>query len=325
MAIGASEEEVKQEMAKEMEEGVEEGVEIGAVNGRRQVVVTGSEEGLKRMEERMKRRGVMSRRLGVGQAFHSRQLEEVMEEYEREVRKVEMKGIGIPYVTNVRGGWAREGEVKEARYWVRQMREAVRYAEGLEEVMKGGGKVMLEVGPGEQLKGLARRQKREGWQLVVTSVGGGRGEGEERHLRESLGRMWVSGVRVEWEKYYEKEERRRVEMPGYAFQRQRYWIEPLTSKQDSYKLTKQSSDSISHEFINDSSTGLNGKANQLPSSAVPEAKAAKMANPSDHVCAFDARDREGADDELDAIIAQQLQIMAQQIEMLSTECPTEDA
>jgi acyl transferase domain-containing protein len=143
---------------------------------------------------------------------------------------VELRRGEIRYISNVTGRWIKEEEQTSSEYWGRQMVERVRMKEGLEEVMRGGGVVMLEAGPGRSMSKVVRMQGREEWsESVIWTMGGGReserGGGEEEEVAGAQGKLWVKGVEVEWERYYRGEERRRVSAPTYRFQRERYWVE----------------------------------------------------------------------------------------------------
>jgi len=218
-AVNASLERVERELAGEMGELLS----IAAINGPRQVVVSGPQGAVEEMESRLKEEGVRSRRLETSHAFHSRMMGEASEEFEREAEKVRMKRPAINYISNVTGRWAGE-EVTRGRYWGEQMRRPVMLWEGLEEVKRqaGGEVIMLEVGPGEGLKGLVKGQM-EGIE-ALSSLGRDEDKEQER-LTRAVGELWVRGVEVDWESYSGGQKRRRVEAPGYEMQRERYWLE----------------------------------------------------------------------------------------------------
>jgi acyl transferase domain-containing protein len=145
------------------------------------------------------------------------------------VREEEMKGPEVEMVSGVSGGWLKEEEARRARYWGRQVSERVRYWDGVKE-MSRRVEVMLEVGGGRGLSDVARQVRGgEGEEVkAVASMGRvGIGEREEEEgLAASMGRIWESGVEVDWEAYQRGRGGRRVELPSYAFERQRFWIDP---------------------------------------------------------------------------------------------------
>jgi amino acid adenylation domain-containing protein len=198
-------------------------LEVAAVNGPEQCVVSGEEEAIAEFGRRLSEARIASKRLKTSHAFHSRFMEEVVGEFEKEVEKMELRRPAIRYISNVSGKWITVEEAQEASYWGRQMRAPVRYWEGLKQIdCEIEEPVLLEVGPGDSLSQLARRLNGEKRQGVVATLRG-ESEGATRALMEAVGRMWAHGVEIEWEKW-RKGKRRRVELPGYAFEEKRYWV-----------------------------------------------------------------------------------------------------
>jgi acyl transferase domain-containing protein/acyl carrier protein len=216
VAVWEGEEEVRRVMV--------EGVSLSAVNGERMCVVGGGQEEIRRMEERLAEEGVRSKRLEVRRAFHSEKMRGAAAEYVKEMRKVRLRRPKLRYISNVSGRWIREEEATEARYWERQMVECVRYWEGMKEMRRGEDMALLEVGPGESLSRMGGADEEGEREEVVSSLGRGRGGGE-REIEWGIGRLWQSGVVIDWERYNGGERRVRVEVPGYAFDRERYWVE----------------------------------------------------------------------------------------------------
>ncbi|MCI0488111.1 MAG: SDR family NAD(P)-dependent oxidoreductase, partial [Blastocatellia bacterium] len=119
-------------------------------------------------------------------------------------------------------------------YWVRHLRETVRFGEGLEELMKREDRILLEVGPGSSLSALAKRymgRERSGSVIATLPTPKDR-RPSFLSFYEALGRLWMNGVEMDWASYYAEEYRRRVALPTYPFERQRYWIEPRSETPD---------------------------------------------------------------------------------------------
>ena len=201
------------------------GVWLGAINGPKQVVLSGRSEAIAALAEELREAGIESKRLRTKQAFHSGLMEQVAQEYEAEVKKVKLRPPEKKYISNVTGSWIRAEEAVEAKYWVRQMVSAVRYAAGVEMLLSDSSRVYVEVGPGEGLVRLLRNQAGQRLAVVGQASLGKAAESDERMMATALGRLWAEGVEVDWQRYYSSERRRRVPLPTYPFQRQRYWID----------------------------------------------------------------------------------------------------
>jgi len=211
----------------ELKQIIGRSLSVAAVNGPRLCTLSGSEEAIKQVEEELRRKGVASKRVRTSQAFHSEMMAGVEEAFVEEMKKVKLNKPGISYISNVTGRWIKEEETMDARYWGRHLRETVRYWEGIEELEKEEGRVYVEVGPGQALSNMVKGViKKGGREKVITTMRGTSEEvGGEEKLKQALGELWLSGAAVKWGAVYEGEMRRRVVLPTYPFERQRYWIE----------------------------------------------------------------------------------------------------
>ncbi|HEV2862457.1 MAG TPA: SDR family NAD(P)-dependent oxidoreductase [Pyrinomonadaceae bacterium] len=202
-----------------------EAVSVAAVNGPAMCVVSGASEEIQRTEARLAAEGVASRRLHTSHAYHSEMMQPVVGQFEREAAAIRLHAPRIPYVSGLTGTWIRPEEATDARYWSRQLRAPVRFAAGVAELLKEKGRILLEVGPGRSLTTLARQQQNGSKdRLVLSSLARGQ-ESELRGLLETLGQLWASGAAVDWKAFYSGQRRRRVPLPTYPFERQRYWID----------------------------------------------------------------------------------------------------
>jgi len=219
VSVGVEEEKVRGMIGEELS--------IAAVNGPDQVVVSGEEEAIAALCRRMEVAGIEHQRVQIEVAAHSRLVEGILDRYENYVRGVRKEEPSRRYISNVSGRWVKAEEATDAGYWRRQLRECVRFSEGVKELMAAGAEVMVEVGPGQTLGSLARMHKKG--KKVEWVIGTMRHPQEEQDDREyltgTIGKLWMAGVEIEWNQYYEGEERRRIGLPCYPFERQRYWVE----------------------------------------------------------------------------------------------------
>ena len=199
---------------------------LAAVNGPRQIVISGEEEAILELTAELNREGKAAKRLKTNHAFHSTMMMEISARYVEEVERVQLRPGKIKYISNVSGKPARAEDVTDAEYWGKQIRKCVRFSEGLAELMGRPG-ILLEVGPGESLSKLARQNTALAAGSVVISTMRNSKElrDDSEHLTAALGKLWMAGAAIDWNGYYRGERRRRVSLPTYSFERQRYWIE----------------------------------------------------------------------------------------------------
>ena len=205
-----------------------EGLSVAAVNGPSLCVVSGPAAAVEAFEEDARRRGLPTTRLHTSHAFHSAMMDPVLEAFRERVQAVALNPPRIPFVSNLSGTWITDQEATDPAYWVRHLRETVRFGQGIQTMWAEPERVLLEVGPGNTLGTFARQQAPPGSQPAIVS--------SLRHPREqdadlavllvALGRLWVAGARVEAASLFTGEARRRVELPTYPFERERYWIDP---------------------------------------------------------------------------------------------------
>ena len=198
---------------------------VAAVNGPSNCVVAGTTEAIDEFEWELSDRVIACRRLETSHAFHSTMMEPVVEKFIEEVRSLTLKPPKIPLISNVTGHWANE-EVTEPSYWGKYLRETVRFSQGASELLRGPY-AFLEIGPGQSLSTLIRRQLGYSTQTVTaTSLRHAHEvDSDVAHCQKSLGHLWASGVSVNWKALYAGEKRNRVALPAYPFERERYWIE----------------------------------------------------------------------------------------------------
>jgi amino acid adenylation domain-containing protein len=201
---------------------------LAAVNGPAATVVSGPFEAVAALERRLEARGVRSRRLHTSHAFHSAMMEPILDTFAAEVEKIAPQPPRIPYVSNLTGTWIKAAEATDPRYWARHLRGAVRFADNVRELLAEPGRILLEVGPGNALATLARQSVPAGQgRLVCTSLPHPREERPDgAAILQTLGRLWLAGVEIDWDGFVASERRRRVSLPLYPFERRRYWLEP---------------------------------------------------------------------------------------------------
>ncbi|HKI06172.1 MAG TPA: SDR family NAD(P)-dependent oxidoreductase, partial [Thermoanaerobaculia bacterium] len=201
---------------------------LAAINGPSACVVSGPSEAVTALAERLHAQGVRHRRLHTSHAFHSAMMDPVLDAFAAEVGRVPLRAPGIPFVSNLTGAWITDAEATDPRYWVRHLRGAVRFADGVRALLAEPDRLLLEIGPGNALANLARQSVPAGERRVVlASLPHPQEERPDQAVAlGALGRLWLAGAAVDWESFAAGERRRRVPLPLYPFERQPYWLAP---------------------------------------------------------------------------------------------------
>jgi acyl transferase domain-containing protein len=215
-AVEASEERVRAAI------GEGSGLSIAAVNGPASVVASGGEAELLRVVASLHGDGIRTKRLVVSHAFHSALMDPILDELEEMANGVSFAAPRIPLVSNLSGLEARE-EVASGRYWRRHAREAVRFADGMRTLGGRGCRAFVEIGPSPTLLGMGRASVADEDAMWLPSLRKDRDEWRE--LLTSLATLYARGTEVDWPGFDRDYSRRKVTLPTYPFQRERYWME----------------------------------------------------------------------------------------------------
>ena len=202
------------------------GIELASVNAPGRCVLAGTVAAVETLEYRLRAQGVLCQRLRTSHAFHSASMEPILEPFAQAVAAAERHEPRIPYISNVTGTWITGAQAIDPAYWVRQLREPVRFADGLATLAAEPDRVLIEVGPGRTLASLARQNSVcAAMPVFPTLHQGGSPDADLETLLETVGRLWMSGQAVSWSTVHKSTGARRTELPTYPFERQRYWID----------------------------------------------------------------------------------------------------
>ncbi|MEV4923832.1 SDR family NAD(P)-dependent oxidoreductase [Streptomyces roseoverticillatus] len=215
VAIQATEDEVSARLV--------DGVSLAAVNGPESVVIAGDEAEVLRIADGFAAEGRKTQRLSVSHAFHSPLMEPMLDDFRQAVAGITFQDPQIPLVSNVTGELAGPELVSSADYWVRHVRETVRFADGVRTLAAEGATVFLELGPDGVLTAMAQHTL-DDTSAAVSALRKDRPE--ETALLTALARLHVTGVGVDWTGIFDGTGARRVDLPTYPFQHERYWPRP---------------------------------------------------------------------------------------------------
>jgi len=214
---------------------------VAAVNGPSLCVVSGVTSVVEALQKQLATQGVQCHRLHTSHAFHSAMMDPILEPFTELVKKISRNSPQIPYLSNVTGTWITAAQVRDPNYWAKHLRSKIRFAEGLEQLLKEPEQILLEVGPGRTLSTLARQHpEKTAHQVVLSSLRHPQdSKSDVEFLLTTLGKLWLSGVKVDWCGFYAHEQRYRLPLPTYPFERKRYWIEPQKQPEEQAPLHKK--------------------------------------------------------------------------------------
>ncbi|MEU1866659.1 thioester reductase domain-containing protein [Streptomyces gardneri] len=223
----------------------EGGIQLAAVNGPRSVVVSGENDALDEFLAEARADGIRARRVPVDYASHSAYVELLQDELTILLADVTPRQAEIPMLSTVTGGWV-EGPELDAGYWYRNLRQTVE----LERAVRA----LLGQGYGTFVEASAHPVLVTGVQDIAEDAGRAatvvgtlrRDEGGQERFWTSAGEAYVRGAAPDWDAVFEGSGARRVELPTYAFQQERYWYEPVSAATDAVGLGL---DAVGHPLL----------------------------------------------------------------------------
>ncbi|PDP86966.1 type I polyketide synthase [Glycomyces fuscus] len=218
VAVQAGEREARQAVARSGGR-----VSVAAVNAPDGVVLSGEEAAVTALADHFAGQGRRTKRLTVSRAFHSPLMDPMLGAFARAAERVSYQRPVLPLVSNLTGTRAGE-EVREHGYWVRHVREAVRFADGIAHLRGAGVTEFVEVGPGGVLSSMVQSCLGGDREARATALLGG-GRDEPHEFAEGLAALHTRGAHVDWAAYLPPGSGT-VALPTYPFQRERYWMNP---------------------------------------------------------------------------------------------------
>ena len=206
-----------------------ENLSIALINGPGLCVVAGPAVGVAELEKTLTARSVICRHVQNAHAFHSRMLDPIVKAFEAAITTVRLNEPRIPYTSNVTGKWITVHEATSPAYWAMHANHTARFNDALHEVWQLDNPILLEAGPGRTLGVLAMQhpdRRHAGVSGPISSIRHSYdNQSDVEYLWQAIGKLWVSGAAIEWNNAHTSGRRRRVSLPTYAFERQRYWRE----------------------------------------------------------------------------------------------------
>jgi len=197
-------------------------VSIAAINGPRNVVISGAVPDLEVVVGRMSADGVQTKNLNVSHAFHSPLMEPILAAFEKTVAGISLQPPAVRLISNLTGRVAKAEEITQSGYWRSHLREPVQFAAGIQTLVESGCDIFLEFGPSPVLLAMGQQCTTKSTALWLPTLRAGRDDWSESLT--SLQALYHAGVQVDWKGFDQDYPRRRIQLATYPFQRERFWF-----------------------------------------------------------------------------------------------------
>jgi len=217
-----------------LREQLPEELDLAVVNGSELCLASGPVDALASLQSNLEQQGIDVARVRIDVAAHSKMVEQILPAFRSYLEQLDLQPPTIPIASNLSGTWLTAEEACSAEYWVRHLRETVRFADGLALVAADRSCQLIEVGPGRTLSSLARPAlDAEAGQVAFASLRHAEDERSDAVVwQEALGRAWCAGFPVDWSQSMAASAKR-IPLPTYPFARQEYFfVDPLAGSAD---------------------------------------------------------------------------------------------
>jgi acyl transferase domain-containing protein/acyl carrier protein len=219
-------------------EGFKDGVSIAAINSPENTVISGVETDLEAVLRRLDNKKIGYQKLQVSHAFHSCLVEPILEKFNNFAAGIQYAKTQKDIVSNVSGKLVQGGEIFSSKYWHNQIRQPVRFMQSMQTLYEQGYRLFLELGPHPILIGMGNQCLKDPYCVWLPSLR--RGYDDWEQMFNTLSKLYVYGVKVDWRGFDRDYIRSNVVLPTYPFKRKRYWMGTVrklsVTAQSSYKI-----------------------------------------------------------------------------------------
>jgi amino acid adenylation domain-containing protein len=204
---------------------------VAAINSNQFCVVSGTKENIASFNQELDSQDIPNKMLLTSHAFHSSMMDPILDSFKNELEKIKLNIPRLPIISTVSGTWLTDTEATSPNYWVNHLKNTVRFADAMDTAFELDDFILLEAGPGQTLITLARQQAVGKIIPAFPSLTFPKEEGDNEYstLLNALGELWMRGINPDWKSFYGQQQRQKIDLPSYVFDRKPCWIEPLST------------------------------------------------------------------------------------------------
>ena len=207
-------------------------VSLAAINSPESCVVSGPEGTIDGFQKLIEKSGFMTKTVRSSHAGHSHMMDDILAEFETVMGQVNIYPHQIPFISNVTGKKVEDNKITTSKYWADHLRHTVKFSDGISEIMTDEHVLFVEVGPGKTLGSFVgtNQSKGEGHK-VINLLGHPKARSNDiLNILSGLGKLWLNGIEPNWRSFYKDEDRQKVSIPTYSFDKFKYPVRVNISK-----------------------------------------------------------------------------------------------
>ncbi len=202
-------------------------IDYAAINKPNQVVVSGRASAIDQLKKKLTAAEIHATRPHIKVAAHSQMIDPILPAFEKYLKTVTFGELTIPVISNVCGNWMQSTEAAKPEYWLSHLRQTVNFSDGIRHILAMENTILLEVGPGQTLSTFARQHPARKQETAIFASLKHPKEtiNDQAFLLKNTGRLWLSGVPINWKTFNQYHPLSRISLPTYPFAKQRHWLE----------------------------------------------------------------------------------------------------
>ncbi|HSZ85247.1 MAG TPA: aminotransferase class III-fold pyridoxal phosphate-dependent enzyme, partial [Puia sp.] len=202
---------------------------LAVINSPGSCVIAGPLDSIENFSKALSEKNISNRLLSTSHAFHSSMMDSIVKPFEEVVKAVKLSLPKIPIVSTVTGKWMSDENATDPSYWASHLRSTVRFANAVATLLEEDNKLILETGPKNVTASLIRQQAAKKLSVSIPSLDISEGQSESYSILKAVGQLWLNGIDIDWDLFYAGQERIKLNLPTYAFDKTLYWVNPIIS------------------------------------------------------------------------------------------------
>lgn len=198
---------------------------IAAINSESLCVVSGNDAVVDKFQLTLNAKGILNKKLHTSHAFHSAMMDPVINDFAEVVSQITLNRPQKPIISTVTGGFLTDSEAQTPEYWVKHLRETVQFSAAISNILAMNNPILIELGPGTTCTTLTYQQKAKNIFTAVASLDNKKTTDSLKSILLALGKVWQAGLNPNWEALYVNQQRQRINIPTYSYNKKRYWSE----------------------------------------------------------------------------------------------------
>jgi amino acid adenylation domain-containing protein len=220
---------------------------LAVINSPGSCVVAGPIPSIEILSKKLSELNISNKVLATSHAFHSIMMDPIVAPFEEMVKSVKLSLPKIPIVSTVTGKWMTDENATDPSYWAGHLRSAVRFADAVATLLEDERRLVLETGPKNVTASLVRQQAKK-TTVAISSLESIDGQSEYYSTLKAIGQLWLNGIEIDWNAFYSTEQREKLILPTYAFEKTVLWVDPIAQTVQPV-ITAQINNSINNNHV----------------------------------------------------------------------------